>query len=82
MANTLINLANHHSGVDDKQNRLVHVVYECNKKGDMTYLNKELGDKKVNANWNIETITRAFRELYSHLDWRKVFEALDGQYPI
>ena len=27
-------------------------------------------------NWSIDNLARAFRELYSNLNWQKVFEAL------
>jgi hypothetical protein len=55
----------------------MRVVFESCKKGDNTYINKEVEDKRTNALWSLDNLARAFRELYSHLNWVKVFEALD-----
>jgi hypothetical protein len=33
-------------------------------------------DKKNQIQWSVDNLVRAFRELFSHLNWQKVFEAL------
>jgi hypothetical protein len=33
-------------------------------------------DKKNQITWSVDNLVRAFRELFSHLNWQKVFEAL------
>ena len=81
MASTLIKLANNYQGIDDRESRHVRTIFESCKKGDNTYLNKDAGDKKTNPTWSIDNLARAFRELYSHLNWVKVFEALDSLNP-
>ena len=35
-----------------------------------------MGDKKNQLIWSFDNLQRAFRELYSNLNWAKVFEAL------
>jgi hypothetical protein len=40
-------------------------------------LAEEENEKKINVvTWSIDNLSRVFRELYSHLNWNKVFEAL------
>jgi hypothetical protein len=41
-------------------------------------LNKEIGHKKNTVSWSIDCLARAFREMYSTLNWFKVFEALSN----
>ena len=33
-------------------------------------------DKKNSVTWSVDNLVRAFRELFSHLNWAKVLEAL------
>ena len=76
MARTLLHLSINHSGMDDHYSRLVTVTLEANKKGDSSGLKKDVGEKKTPVTWSVDNLARAFRELYSHLSWSKVFEAL------
>lgn len=77
MAKTLINLSLHHTGTDDLTARILQNTFEANKKGDSTLLRKkDLADKKNQIMWSVDNLVRAFRELFSHLNWQKVFEAL------
>jgi hypothetical protein len=39
-------------------------------------LKKEVVDKKNSVTWSVDNLVRAFRELFSHLNWAKVLEAL------
>lgn len=39
-------------------------------------MRKEIADKKNQITWSVDNLVRAFRELFSHLNWLKVFEAL------
>lgn len=50
--------------------------FEACKKGENSNLNKEPGDKKTQVTWSVDNLARAFRELYSNLNWSKVFDAL------
>jgi hypothetical protein len=76
MARTLLNLSVNHTGCDDMVSRIVYNTFEANKKGDANGLKKDVSDKKTQMNWSIDNLARAFRELYSNLNWSKVFEAL------
>lgn len=69
MARTLLNLSVNHTGYDDMTSRIVYTTFEANKKGDSTGLKKEVSDKKTQMNWSIDNLARAFRELYSNLNW-------------
>ena len=51
-------------------------TFEANKKGDRACLKKDVGDKKNALIWSFDNLQRVFRELYSNLNWSKVFEAL------
>ncbi len=51
-------------------------TFDACKKGDASGLSKEPSSKKTQMNWSIDNLARAFRELYSTLNWAKVFEAL------
>lgn len=76
MARTLLNLSINHTGCDDQVSRIAQNTFEANKKGDSTLLRKEVVDKKNQMSWSVDNLVRAFRELFSHLNWQKVFEAL------
>ena len=76
MAKTLLYLSLNHTGTDDLTARIVYNTFEANKKGDTQSLNKDPNDKKTQMSWSIDNLARAFRELYSNLNWLKVFEAL------
>ena len=67
MARTLVFLANNHTGADDKINTLVQTVLECNKKNDYTKLNNEPNDKTTSVKWDYKSLSRAFREVVTHL---------------
>jgi Holliday junction resolvasome RuvABC ATP-dependent DNA helicase subunit len=69
MARTLLNLSINHTGIDDLTTRIIQNTYEANKKGDSTILRKDLADKKNQLTWSIDNLVRAFRELYTHLNW-------------
>lgn len=76
MARTLLHLAFHHTGQDDQTSRVIYTTFEANKKGVGVGSAKEPSDKKTAMTWSVDNLARAFRELYSHLNWLKVFEAL------
>ena len=54
----------------------MQAVYESVKKGETQGLQKEPTEKKSTISWSIDNLGRVFRELYSTLNWTKVFEAL------
>jgi hypothetical protein len=76
MARTLLQLSLNHTGTDDLNTRILMNTFEANKKSDSSILRKDLADKKNQMTWSVDNLVRAFRELYSHLQWGKVFEAL------
>ena len=69
MARTLLNLSINHTGCDDQVSRIAQNTFEANKKGDSTLLRKEVVDKKNQMTWSVDNLVRAFRELFSHLNW-------------
>lgn len=76
MAKTLLQLSFYHSGSDDLNSKIAQATYEACKKGETSGLSKEPSDKKSIMGWSIDNLGRVFRELYSTLNWTKVFEAL------
>lgn len=76
MARTLINLSINHTGQDDSASKIAQNTFEANKKSDSSLLKKDVVDKKNQIQWSVDNLVRAFRELFSHLNWAKVFEAL------
>lgn len=76
MALFLLNLSVKHMGTEDADTRIAQYSFEFSKKGEPAQLNKDPGSKKALGGWGIDNIARAFRELYSNLNWFKVFEAL------
>lgn len=74
MAQTILQLAIHHQGKDDHISKIVYNTFESNKDGNPASIKKEPEDKKTLMSWSIENLARAFRELYSNLNWNKVFE--------
>ena len=78
MARMMLYIANNPVGLDDPLSRLLTVVFEACKKGDMSILTKANlnSDKKIQVSWSIENLYRVFRELYQTLNWQKVFEAV------
>ncbi len=50
-------------------------MFEANKKGATPNI-KDQSDKKTGMQWSVDNLSRLFRELYSNLNWMKVFEAL------
>lgn len=76
MARTLLNLSIQHTGSDDHASKIAQNTFEANRKSDSTLLKKEVVDKKNQVTWSVDNLVRAFRELFSHLNWQKVFEAL------
>ena len=75
MAKTILMLSIHHQGKDDHISKIVYNNFESNKDGNSTSLKKEPEDKKTLMTWSIDNLARAFRELYSNLNWLKVFES-------
>ena len=71
MANTILNLAIHHTGNDCYNSRLVLNCFKVNKTGDMTALKKEPSDKSTSMQWHGDAghFGRAFRENFSNLHW-------------
>lgn len=76
MAKTLLYLAQNHTGTDDLNTRIVYNTFEACKKGDSSSVSKDPSNKKTQMTWSIDNLARAFRELYSNLNWSKVFESL------
>lgn len=76
MAKTLLHLSHNHTGTDDYLSRIAYNTFESCKKGDNSSLNKDPSDKKTQMTWSIENLARAFRELYSNLNWSKVFDQM------
>lgn len=74
MAQTILQLAINHQGKDDHISKIVYNTFESNKDGNPASIKKEPEDKKTLMSWSIENLARAFRELYSNLNWNKVFE--------
>ena len=77
MANTILNLALHHTGKDDYNSRLALNSFKSNKTGDAQLLKKEPGEKTTTMQWHADAghFARAFRENFSSLNWSRVFEA-------
>mmetsp|Transcript_9013 Transcript_9013/g.8415 ORF Transcript_9013/g.8415 Transcript_9013/m.8415 type:complete len:239 (+) Transcript_9013:48-764(+) len=75
MARILLNLSVNHTGYDDPTSRVVQTLFEANKKGTAPQF-KDQNDKKMGMIWSVDNLSRLFRELYSNLNWLKVFEAL------
>ena len=78
MALTILQLAVHHQGKDDHISKIVYNTFESNKDGNSASIKKEPEDKKTQMSWSIDNLARAFRELYSTLNWHKVFESFGG----
>lgn len=76
MAKTLLHLSENHIGVEDLHSRVVYSTFEACKKGETSGLNKEPSNKTTQMGWSIDNLARAFRELYSNLNWSKVFESI------
>lgn len=75
MAHTLLQLSINHAGREDKNSRIVHNWFEANKDSNSALIKKEPDEKVTNQQWSIDNLARAFRELYPHLNWPKVFDA-------
>ena len=75
MAMTLLQLAIHHQEKDDHISKIVYNTFESNKDGNPASIKKEPEDKKTLMSWSVDNLVRAFRELYSNLNWNKVFES-------
>jgi hypothetical protein len=76
MAKTLLYLSQNHTGTDDQHSRIAYTAFEACKKGDSSGLNKEPGEKKTQMSWSVDNLARAFRELFSTLNWSRVFQQL------
>jgi len=70
-----LQLAINHQGKDDHISKIVYNTFESNKDGNPASIKKEPEDKKTQMSWSIDNLARAFRELYSTLNWNKVFES-------
>jgi hypothetical protein len=75
MALTILQLAINHQGKDDLNSKIVLNALESNKDGNSNSIKKEPEDKKTLMSWSIDNLARAFRELYSTLNWNNVFES-------
>ena len=75
MAQTILQLAINHQGKDDHISKIVYNTFESNKDGNPASIKKEPEDKKTLMSWSIDNLARAFRELYSTLNWNKVFDS-------
>lgn len=75
MARTILHLSLNHTGYDDLNSRVVYTLYESNKKNQPPSL-KDQSEKKTVMTWSVDNLSRLFRELYSGLNWFKIFEAL------
>jgi len=53
----------------------VYNTFESNKDGNGTSIKKDPEDKKTPMSWSVDNLARAFRELYSGLNWNKVFDS-------
>jgi len=53
----------------------VYNTFESNKDGTAVSIKKDPEDKKTTMSWSVDNLARAFRELYSNLNWNKVFES-------
>jgi hypothetical protein len=67
-------LSIHNQGKDDQISKIIYNSFESNKLGQSNSLKKEPADKKTAMSWSVENLARAFRELYSSLNWNKVFD--------
>ena len=67
-------LAINHQGKDDHISKIVYNTFESNKDGNSASIKKEPEDKKTLMSWSIENLARAFRELFSNLNWNLVFD--------
>ena len=76
MARTLLKLSYYNTGFDDLPSRIVTTIYESTRKSPSFPQIKDSSDKKNPTPWSIDNLSRLFRELYSNLNWLKVFEAL------
>lgn len=74
MSMMLLHLSINHSGKDDTISKIVYNTFESNKDGNGASIKKEPEDKKTVMTWSIDNLARAFRELYSTLNWSKVFD--------
>ena len=53
---------------------IVYNTFDSNINSNSASIKKEPEDKKTIMSWSVENLARAFRELYSNLNWHKVFE--------
>ena len=77
MASTILNLALHHTGQDDRDSRIALNSFKSNKTGDAQPLKKEPSEKSTTMQWHADAghFSRAFRENFSNLHWSRVFES-------
>lgn len=75
MAQTVLQLSLNYQGKDDHISKIIYNTFESNNNGNPASIKKEPEDKKTTMTWSIDNLARAFRELYSNLNWLKVFES-------
>ncbi len=74
MAQTILHLSMNYQGKDDYISKIVYNTFDSNINSNSASIKKEPEDKKTIMSWSVENLARAFRELYSNLNWHKVFE--------
>lgn len=78
MAGLLVHLSMHFESKEDLISKILCNTFESNKDGVGDKLKKEPDDKKGNViTWNLENLNKAFKELFSALNWNKVFESFN-----
>lgn len=69
MALTVLHLSLNYQGKDDYISKIVYNTFESNINSNSASIKKEPEDKKTIMSWSVENLARAFRELYSTLNW-------------
>lgn len=78
MAGVLVHLAMHYESKEDLISKILCNTFESNKDGAGEKIKKEPDDKKGNViSWNLDNLNKAFKELFSGLNWNKVFESFN-----
>lgn len=63
---------------DDGQKTLETITMKCNMKGDMTYMNENPAEYPRSVmQWNIEALSKAFKEIYPTAAWIELIKFLD-----
>lgn len=76
MAKMLVQLAFNNESKEDHISKILSNSFESNKDGNPDKIKKEPDDKKgAPLSWSLENLHKVFKELYSNLNWGKVFES-------